>query len=204
MGFFNKIEIDAKLRKAIDEGLAIGVAKVDKTGKSSIELLHKDMLIKSYKTGNTLKISVDDIDFVSYSKGNFLEGDKIHIGISGNQLTITGNTDNEIELRNFYNNLIKVRNDEKMGFNYIDDNENAIINTESSKNISSILEKRISSQNSNELKHNDIKKTENKQINNKFDPTEEIRKYYNLMKDGIISEEEFEEKKNELLKYKYY
>ncbi|MEE1117900.1 SHOCT domain-containing protein [Methanosphaera sp.] len=204
MGFFNKIEIDAKLRKAIDEGLAIGVAKVDKTGKSSIELLHKDMLIKSYKTGNTLKISVDDIDFVSYSKGNFLEGDKIHIGISGNQLTITGNTDNEIELRNFYNNLIKVRNDEKMGFNYIDDNENAITNTESSKNISSILEKRISSQNSNELKHNDIKKTENKQINNKFDPTEEIRKYYNLMKDGIISEEEFEEKKNELLKYKYY
>ena len=108
MGFFNKIEIDAKLRKAIDEGLAIGVAKVDKTGKSSIELLHKDMLIKSYKTGNTLKISVDDIDFVSYSKGNFLEGDKIHIGISGNQLTITGNADNEIELRNFYNNLIKV------------------------------------------------------------------------------------------------
>ncbi|MEE3325402.1 MAG: SHOCT domain-containing protein [Methanosphaera sp.] len=204
MGFFNKIEIDAKLRKAIDEGLAIGVAKVDKTGKSSIELLHKDMLIKSYKTGNTLKISVDDIDFVSYSKGNFLEGDKIHIGISGNQLTITGNTDNEIELRNFYNNLIKVRNDEKMGFNYIDDNENAITNTELSKNISSILEKRISSQNSNELKHNDIKKTENKQINNKFDPTEEIRKYYNLMKDGIISEEEFEEKKNELLKYKYY
>lgn len=204
MGFFNKIEIDAKLRKAIDEGLAIGIAKVDKTGKSSIELLHKDMLIKSYKTGNTLKISVDDIDFVSYSKGNFLEGDKIHIGISGNQLTITGNTDNEIELRNFYNNLIKVRNDEKMGFNYIDDNENAITNTESSKNISSILEKRISSQNSNELKHNDIKKTENKQINNKFDPTEEIRKYYNLMKDGIISEEEFEEKKNELLKYKYY
>lgn len=204
MGFFNKIEIDAKLRKAIDEGLAIGVAKVDKTGKSSIELLHKDMLIKSYKTGNTLKISVDDIDFVSYSKGNFLEGDKIHVGISGNQLTITGNTDNEIELRNFYNNLIKVRNDEKMGFNYIDDNENAITNTESSKNISSILEKRISSQNSNELKHNDIKKTENKQINNKFDPTEEIRKYYNLMKDGIISEEEFEEKKNELLKYKYY
>ena len=204
MGFFNKIEIDAKLRKAIDEGLAIGVAKVDKTGKSSIELLHKDMLIKSYKTGNTLKISVDDIDFVSYSKGNFLEGDKIHIGISGNQLTITGNTDNEIELRNFYNNLIKVRNDEKMGFNYIDDNENAITNTESSKNISSILEKRISSQNSNELKHNDIKKTENKQINNKFDPTEEIRKYYELMKDGIISEEEFEEKKNELLKYKYY
>ncbi len=204
MGFFNKIEIDAKLRKAIDEGLAIGVAKVDKTGKSSIELLHKDMLIKSYKTGNTLKISVDDIDFVSYSKGNFLEGDKIDIGISGNQLTITGNTDNEIELRNFYNNLIKVRNDEKMGFNYIDDNENAITNTESSKNISLILEKRISSQNSNELKHNDIKKTENKQINNKFDPTEEIRKYYNLMKDGIISEEEFEEKKNELLKYKYY
>ena len=44
MGFFNKIEIDAKLRKAIDEGLAIGVAKVDKTGKSSIELLHKDIV----------------------------------------------------------------------------------------------------------------------------------------------------------------
>ena len=37
-----------------------------------------------------------------------------------------------------------------------------------------------------------------------FDPTEEIRKYHNLMKDGIISKEEFEKKKNELLNYKYY
>lgn len=73
------------------------------------------MLIKSYKTGNTFKISVGDIDFVSYSKGNFLEGDKIHIGVSGNQLTITGSKDNRTELRNFYNNLIKVRNDEKNG-----------------------------------------------------------------------------------------
>lgn len=204
MDFFNKIEIDAKLRKAIDEGLAIGIAKVDKTGKSSVELLHKDMMIKSYKTGNTFKISVDDIDFVSYSKGNFLEGDKIHIGVSGNQLTISSIGDNEIELRNFYNNLIKVRNDEKIGVNYIEDNENQISNTEFSKNISSILEKRISSQSINQSKLKKSEKSQKVKVNNDFNPTEEIRKYYNLMEDGIISKEEFEEKKNELLDYKYY
>lgn len=158
------------------------------------------MLIKSYKTGNTFKISVDDIDFVSYSKGNFLEGDKIHIGVSGNQLTITGSKDNQTELRNFYNNLIKVRNDEKMGFNYIEDNEKNNNLMESSKNISSILEKHLSSQKSGETEHVSVEKTSNKE----FDPTEVIRKYYNLMKDGIISEEEFKEKKNELLNYKYY
>lgn len=204
MDFFNKIEIDAKLRKAIDEGLAIGIAKVDKTGKSSVELLHKDMMIKSYKTGNTFKISVDDIDFVSYSKGNFLEGDKIHIGVSGNQLTISSIGDNEIELRNFYNNLIKVRTDEKIGVNYIEDNENQISNTEFSKNISSILEKRISSQSINQSKLKKSEKSQKVKVNNDFNPTEEIRKYYNLMEDGIISKEEFEEKKNELLDYKYY
>ncbi|MBE6486004.1 MAG: hypothetical protein E7Z85_04085 [Methanosphaera stadtmanae] len=204
MDFFNKIEIDTKLRKAIDDGLAIGVVKVDKTGKSSVELLHKDMLIKSYKNGDTFKISVDNIDFVSYSKGNFLEGDKIHMGVSGNQLTITSIGDNENELRNFYNNLIKVRNDEKMGVNYIEDNEKSNTNIESSKDISLILEKRITSQSANVSKQEKSTKSSNIKHNNDFDPTEEIRKYYNLMEDGIISKEEFEEKKNELLNYKYY
>ncbi|HIH36160.1 MAG TPA: hypothetical protein HA255_06895, partial [Methanosphaera sp.] len=139
MEFFNKIEIDARLRKAIDDGLAIGIVNVNKTGKSSVEILHKDLMIKSYKNGNTLKISIDDIDFVSYSRGNIIEGDKIHIGISGNQLTITS-TNNETELKNFYNNLIKVRNNEKMGVNYLEYNHNGS-STEFSKNISSILDK---------------------------------------------------------------
>ena len=204
MDIFNKIDIDAKLSKAIDDGLAIGIAKVDKTGKSSVEILHKDLMIKSYKTGNTFKISVNDIDFVSYSKGNFLEGDKIHIGVSGNQLTISSVGNNEIELKNFYNNLIKVRNNEKMGVNYFDDNENLNNNREFSKNISSILEKHINSQSSNVSKEKKSTKPKNRNINDEFDPAEEIRKYYDLMKDGIISKEEFEEKKNELLKYKYY
>ena len=204
MDFFNKIVIDDKLRKAIDDGLAIGIAKVDKTGKSSVEILHKDLMIKSYNTGNSFKISVNDIDFVSYSKGNFLEGDKIHIGVSGNQLTISSVGDNEVELRNFYNNLIKVRNNEKMGVNYINDFENLNNNPEFSKNISSILEKRINSQSTNVSKEKKSIKTQNTRKTDDFDPAEEIRKYYNLMKDGIITKKEFEEKKKELLKYKYY
>lgn len=204
MGFFDKIVIDDKLRKAIDDGLAIGIAKVDKTGKSSVEILHKDLMIKSYKTGNTFKISVNDIDFVSYSKGNFIEGDKIHIGVSGNQLTISSVGDNEVELKNFYNNLIKVRNNEKMGVNYFNDNENLNNNPEFSKNISSILEKRINSQSTNVSKQENSVKTQNRRKTDDFDPTEEIRKYYSLMNDGIITKDEFEEKKKELLKYRYY
>lgn len=202
MEFFNKIEIDTRLRKAIDDGLAIGIANVTKTGKSSVEILHKDLMIKSYKNGNTLKISIDDIDFVSYSRGNIIEGDKIHIGISGNQLTITS-TNNETELKNFYNNLIKVRNNEKMGVNYLEYNHNGS-STEFSKNISSILDKRINKQISVQSTENKAKKTSNKKVIGKIDPTEEIRKYYNLLEDGIISKEEFEKKKKELLNYKYY
>lgn len=202
MEFFNKIEIDTRLRKAIDDGLAIGIAKVNKTGKSSVEILHKDLMIKSYKNGNTLKISIDDIDFVSYSRGNIIEGDKIHIGISGNQLTITS-TNNETELKNFYNNLIKVRNNEKMGVNYLEYNHNGS-STEFSKNISSILDKRINKQIPVQSTENKAKKTSNKKVIGKIDPTEEIRKYYNLLEDGIISKEEFEKKKKELLNYKYY
>lgn len=202
MEFFNKIEIDARLRKAIDDGLAIGIANVNKTGKSSVEILHKDLMIKSYKNGNTLKISIDDIDFVSYSRGNIIEGDKIHIGISGNQLTITS-TNNETELKNFYNNLIKVRNNEKMGVNYLEYNHNGS-STEFSKNISSILDKRINKQIPVQSTENKAKKTSNKKVIGKIDPTEEIRKYYNLLEDGIISKEEFEKKKKELLNYKYY
>ena len=202
MEFFNKIEIDTRLRKAIDDGLAIGIANVTKTGKSSVEILHKDLMIKSYKNGNTLKISIDDIDFVSYSRGNIIEGDKIHIGISGNQLTITS-TNNETELKNFYNNLIKVRNNEKMGVNYLEYNHNGS-STEFSKNISSILDKRINKQIPVQSTENKAKKTSNKKVIGKIDPTEEIRKYYNLLEDGIISEEEFEKKKKELLNYKYY
>lgn len=202
MEFFNKIEIDARLRKAIDDGLAIGIVNVNKTGKSSVEILHKDLMIKSYKNGNTLKISIDDIDFVSYSRGNIIEGDKIHIGISGNQLTITS-TNNETELKNFYNNLIKVRNNEKMGVNYLEYNHNGS-STEFSKNISSILDKRINKQIPVQSTENKAKKTSNKKVIGKIDPTEEIRKYYNLLEDGIISKEEFEKKKKELLNYKYY
>ncbi|HII08245.1 MAG TPA: hypothetical protein HA355_01490 [Methanosphaera sp.] len=202
MEFFNKIEIDTRLRKAIDDGLAIGIANVNKTGKSSVEILHKDLMIKSYKNGNTLKISIDDIDFVSYSRGNIIEGDKIHIGISGNQLTITS-TNNETELKNFYNNLIKVRNNEKMGVNYLEYNHNGS-STEFSKNISSILDKRINKQIPVQSTENKAKKTSNKKVIGKIDPTEEIRKYYNLLEDGIISKEEFEKKKKELLNYKYY
>jgi len=202
MEFFNKIEIDTRLRKAIDDGLAIGIAKVNKTGKSSVEILHKDLMIKSYKNGNTFKISIDDIDFVSYSRGNIIEGDKIHIGISGNQLTITS-TNNETELKNFYNNLIKVRNNEKMGVNYLEYNHNGS-STEFSKNISSILDKRINKQIPVQSTENKAKNTSNKKVIGKIDPTEEIRKYYNLLEDGIISKEEFEKKKKELLNYKYY
>ena len=213
MEFFNKIEIDAQLRKAIDEGLAIGVANVDKTGKSSVEILHRDLMIKSYKSGHTLKISVDDIDYVSYSQGNFLEGDKIHIGVSGNQLTITSIGKNQMELKNFYNNLIKVRNNEKMGINYIEYNQSTGSSTEFSKNISSILDKRINSQVPQQSSKNNTKKIENKKVESntverkkilgKIDPTEEIRKYYTLFEDGIITKEEFEKKKNEFLNYKY-
>lgn len=204
MEFFNKIEIEAKLRKAIDDGLAIGIANVNKTGKSSVEILHKDLMIKSYKNGHTLKISVDDIDYVSYSRGNIIDADKIHIGVSGNQLTISSVGNNTTELKNFYNNLIMVRNNEKMGVNYLEYNQKNNSSTDFSRNISSILDKRINKQIPEQSTKNKTKITKPKKIISKVDPTEEIRKYYNLFEDGIITKEEFEEKKKELLNYKYY
>ena len=190
MGLFDKIVVDPKLIKSINQGLAIGIAKVNQTGKSSVELLHNDIMIKSYDSANTLKIPIDDIEFIAYTKGNFLIEDKIDIGVSGNQLIIQGQGNNENELRNFYENLLKIKNKEKIGVNFIENNEYP---TGVQENTQKKDEVEVTSENNLQSKNDE-----------KIDPAEEIRKYHELMKDGIISENEFKEKKEELLKIKYY
>lgn len=195
MGLFETIELDSKIVKSINKGLAIGIAKVDRTGKSSVQLVHRDIIIKSYKTGYTLKIPVDNIEFLNYTQGNFLEEDKIHMGISGNTLTISSNADNETELHNFYDNLIKIKNNEKTGATFLENAEN--FDKKDDNKMSSTTQP-----------IGDVvkpaKEQEKVKVIKNFDPTSEIRKYYELMKDGIISQEEFDEKKKELLNYKYY
>ncbi len=191
MGLFDKLEVNPRLREPINQGLAIGIAMVDDIGKASVELSQSNLIIKSYTTNQTLKIPLSDLDFASYSTGNFLVEDKIHLGVSGRQYSIASTNNNETELRNFYENILKVKENEKPRVKY--ENKEEIHHT--------IIERGYPI--NQEQKEEEPEDSEPETHHEKFDPAEEIRKYHSLMKDGIISEKEFENKKEELLNYKY-
>lgn len=169
-------------------GLSLNTAKVNGIGKVSLELSGNKLLIKSIESNNVINKSLDGLDYLIYSKGNFIANDKIFMGISNEQFEISC-TDNELEFKNFYDNIKQIK--EKGQFNNNTNLQgNSSNKTLSDNNISKFISKK-------EEKSDDI---ENEVEKHNINVSEEIRSFYNLMKEGIITEEEFEEKKKELLK----
>lgn len=166
---------DVNFRKSSSGVLTLNDANIKGFGKSNVDLSRNEIILKALESTFEVSKSVNDIDFLIYSKGNFFFDDTIYMGIGGEQYEITCKND-EIGLRNLYDNLVRTK----------------------AKNTPS---KPILQQNNQtNINHtNDLSPPEEE---NKVSTSEEIRNFYNLMKDGIISEEEFEEKKKELLKSK--
>ncbi len=156
--------------------LTLNNAKIKGFGKSKIDLKANELIFNAIESNYTIKKYVNNIDFLIYSKGNFLFDDTIYMGIDGEQFEIICK-ENEGELRNFYDTLLKVKKE----------------------NTTKILETKQENTTNNSSNNQQL---EEKQEETKNSASEEIRNFYNLMKEGIISEEEFEEKKKELLKSK--
>lgn len=173
-------------------GFVLNLTKIKNIGKASVEIANGDLLIKSFESGYTFRKPVETIDYLAYSKGNVFLEDKIYIGISGEEFDIACK-ENEYEFKNFYDNLVNIRESKNSGNNYNNNNTIKTINKSSNNKFSD----NISKSKFNHTLDEQIEEsnTEEKVVNS----SEEIRNFYNLMKEGIISEEEFEEKKKELL-----
>lgn len=176
------------INKSNSNGLSLINAKVNDIGKSSLELSDNKLRIKSIESNYVIDKSLDGLDYLIYSKGNFIANDKIFMGISNEQFEINC-TDNELEFKNFYDNIKQIK--EKGEFSNNSNSQNSSSNKTLSDNyVSKFISK----------KEKKTDETETNVEESNINVSEEIRNFYNLMKEGIITEEEFEEKKKELLK----
>jgi hypothetical protein len=170
--------------------ISLNDVKIKGIGKSSIESSGNNLIINSYDSNFNFINSMDNIDFLIFSKGNFFNDDKVFIGIDGKQFELTCKN-NENALHNFYDNLVKIkgfgiRSKEYVGLDTFNSNYNRKL---SDNKVSKYISDNVDSD--KQLDSDDSQK----QL-----ASVEIRNFYNLMKEGIITEEEFEEKKKELLK----
>lgn len=163
MGLSKSNKLGSSLTNNVNDELVMNSVKVNGLGNSSLSLSKTDIIIKSSESNYTIRKSIDDIDFLVFSKGNFFFEDEMYMGVSGEQYKIISKE--EHELKNFYDTLVRLKG-----------------------NVSS-----VNNNNTDAIRNHD---NSNRNIN----ASNQIREFYNLMKEGIISEEEFEEKKRELLK----
>lgn len=176
------------INKSNSNGLSLSNAKVNDMGKSSLELSDNKLIIKSIESNSVIDKSLDGLDYLIYSKGNFIANDKIFMGISNEQFEISC-TDDELEFKNFYDNIKQIKENGQF-------TDNSKLQTDTSNK--SLSDNYVSKFISKKEKKTDETETNVEESN--INVSEEIRNFYNLMKEGIITEEEFEEKKKELLK----
>lgn len=175
---------DLIFKKSSNGSISLLDTKIKGFGKSNIDLTDNNLIFKALDTNFNVKKSVNDIDYLIYSKGNFFFDDTIYIGINGEQFEITCKN-NEIGLRQFYDNMINI----KAG----NPQRNTLLRKDETINTSMAFTNQ-----DNQYLDNNTSNSEN----NSPSISEEIRNGYNLMKEGIITEEEFEQMKKELLKPK--
>ncbi len=157
--------------KTTNGGISLIDTKIKGFGKANINLKDNNLSFKALETTFNVQKSVNDIEYLIYSKGNFFFDDTIYMGINGEQFEITCKND-EIGLRNLYDNLINIK----------------------SKN----SQKQPIPTKENNITPQTTSITQNTEENN-VSTSEEIRNCYNLMKEGIITKEEFEQMKKDLI-----
>lgn len=196
----HKEKVNSMFKSSQKRGLTLNDVKIKGFGNSSIELLDNNILIRSFQSNSNISKSINDIDFLIYSRGNFLLEDKIFMGIAGQQFEIS-TKDDEFGLKNFFDNLVKSKGGVYSGDNVLDDNLNAVKTNQTYLNDSSSAEENgVILDNAQRNLTAQEESAEEDADSESINVAEEIRNFYNLMKEGIITEEEFEEKKKELLK----
>lgn len=229
MALFNNIEIDKKIIPFIQKGEGVGIVKIDGMGKCSVRLESNQIIIEQYESSQrSTAIPLPDINLLSYDQGNFINEPKMHVGVSGRHFVFAGVDNNDDELQRFYNTILNLKEREQQrnqpnqkphhsgmprpNPNVTNPNKNPNINRPPVNNLEPNNQPpRAPQQNTPELNmpvnenpdfpvdQPETEYIEEPVQTQKIDPVEEIRRYYELKEDGIITEEEFDKKKKQLL-----
>ncbi len=158
----------------------LSIVEIKGIGNASLELANNNFIIRSHQSNYNYAKSLDKMDFLLYSNGNLIFNDKFFIGLAGEHFVINCK-DNVNDFKIFYNNIKRIKANVKT--------ENIPNNTLTNNVATTHIPN-----------NNEVNKSENNADDSSINVSEEIRNFHNLMKEGIISEKEFEEKKKELLK----
>lgn len=199
MSLFNSIEINPNIIPFIEKGEGVGIVKVEGIGKCSARLESDKIILNSYESPqNSQAIPLADINFLSYDEGNFINEPKFNIGVSGKQFILAGVDNNDNELKRFYTTILNIKENQRQPRPNPNHNNGM---PRPNPNITN-----PNKQPHNPMDFNSTNAQPNDMLNNNdfmedvtVDPVDEIRRYYELKQDGIITEEEFEKKKKQLL-----
>ncbi|WP_069592915.1 SHOCT domain-containing protein [Methanosphaera sp. WGK6] len=215
MGLFDSIEIDSRLIPYISKGEGVGVVKIDGLGKCSARLESDEIVLTTYDGQRQVPVKLSSINLLSYDKGNFINEPKMTIGVSGRQYVLAGVNNNDAELERFYNTILDLKDREhrsKQGKQQTNPNNHKgmphpnpnITNPNKQPNKQQVTTQNMDyeqPQQQDTYKNEDNFTTSESIPENisQKDPVDEIRRYYELKEDGIISEDEFNQKKKQLL-----
>lgn len=225
MSLFSNVEIDPKISPYIQKGEGVGIVKIDGFGKCSAIVDGNQIIITSYDSGRSFKVDFAEINLLSYNQGNFINEPKMHIGTPGKHYVLAGVDNNDEELERFYNTVLNIKDREQQGQQHRNNQgshrsgmphpnpnitnpnkqphhtQNEFIPNNSFDDIPSGGNSMDDYEPSNDFTNYENQTPEDEAIPPKVqkDPVDEIRRYYELKEDGIITEEEFNKKKKQLL-----
>ncbi|RAP54130.1 MAG: hypothetical protein BZ137_03805 [Methanosphaera sp. rholeuAM130] len=197
MSLFSSIQVDPKVIPYIQKAQGVGVVKVNNIGKCSAIIDNHNLVLTPYEGNNKIIVPIGEINLIQYDKGNFINEPKLSVGAKGSQFVLAGVDNNDDELNAFYQSLLDLRQKEEK---LLKNNKRTDGMPHPNNNITN-PNKLINTKNDFPEVNNPDSQYEGdvplQQV--EFDPVSEIRRYYELKEDGIISEEEFEQKKKQLL-----
>lgn len=204
MGLFNSIEIDPNVIPYIQKGEGVGIVKVDGMGKCSAKLENNAIILDPYESPQQSQIiPLEEINFLSYDEGNFINEPKFNIGTSGKHYVLAGVDDNDDELKRFYNTILNIKENSRIPKyqNGVPQPNTHVTNPNKQPQL------QHNNMDFNPSVNNSTEQSQPHLLNNddvidgqdKMDPVAEIRRYFELKEDGIITEEEFTKKKKQLL-----
>lgn len=222
MSIFNSTQVDPDVIPYINKGQGVGIVKIKDRGKYSAIISEKMLLFKSYENSDAFKIPIEHINFIQYKEGNFINEPKLILGVPNQQYILAGVDNNDEELFAYYNSLLNIKNHQQQK---IKQNSSSLLSNKNksmpqpNRNITNPNKmpnlQNNPIQNQQDIqKQNDLIKNQSETITNdmtqedlaedinmevQIDPADEIRKYFQLKEDGIITEEEFNQKKKQLL-----
>lgn len=203
MAIFDKENIDPSLVPLINNGEAVGVVKLEGYGKTSVALKNDELVFKSYEGKNIPKLKLLQITSLAFHPGNFINEPKLLIGINNQTLEIKGVDDNDTEFERFYNTILKAKKEEPEPVKYETPDPAHPQMQPPYDTAPEGLRPTGRLPENEELRRSPMRRLHPMNMDTPVLPAEDtadaIRRFHELYKDGIITKEEFEAKKQRLL-----